>query len=40
MHILNIARAIKILLSMKSEALSLKTILNKLEFLRKTVIIQ
>ena len=42
MHILNIGSAIKNMScqSMTSETLSLKTILNKLDFLRKAVIIQ
>ena len=39
MYTLNIATAIKkSCLPMKSEILSLKTIINKLEFLEKTVI--
>ena len=37
---LNIVRTIKRCLSMKSETLSLKTIINKLDFLNKTVITQ
>ena len=40
MYILNIARALKKCLSMKSEILSLKIIRGQLDFLRKTVIIQ
>ena len=41
MYILSIVRAReKKCLSMKSETLSLKTIIKELEFLRKTVIIQ
>ena len=39
MYALNIIKAIK-KLSMISETLSLKTIINKLDFLRKAVIIQ
>ena len=38
MYILNIASAIKRCQSLKSEALSLKTVINKLSFLKKTVI--
>ena len=42
MHILNIASTIKNMScqSMTSETLSLNTIIDKLDFLRKTVIIQ
>ena len=40
MYALNIARAIKKCLSIKSETLSLKTIINELNFLKKAVIIQ
>ena len=40
MYILNIARAIRGFLSMKSETLSLKTMKNEFDFLRKRVIIQ
>ena len=40
MYILNITSAIKRCLSMKSEALSLKTIINQLDFLMKRVAIQ
>ena len=39
MYILNIARAKKRCMSMKSETLSLKTIIKEMDFLRKTVII-
>ena len=39
MYIQNIAEAIKRCQSMKSETLSLKTIINELDFLKKTVII-
>ena len=40
MYILKIPRAIKRFQSMKSETSSLKTIINKQDFLRKTVSIQ
>ena len=40
MYILNIAKAIKKCQSMKSENVSLKTIINELNFLKKAVIIQ
>ena len=40
MYIVNIARAVKRSLSVKSETLSLKNIIKELDFLRKTVIIQ
>ena len=40
MYILNIASAILKMPVNESETLSLKTIINKLDFLRKTVIIQ
>ena len=40
MYILNMARAIKKCQSMKSKTLSLKTIENKPDFLRKAVITQ
>ena len=40
MNILNIARAIKKCQSMKSEILSLKTIVSKLDFISKIAIIQ
>ena len=40
MYILNIASAIKIWQSVKSEIISLKTIINELDFLKKTVIVQ
>ena len=40
MYTLNIARAINRCLSIKSKTLSLKPIINKLDFLRKAVIIQ
>ena len=39
MYISNIARAAKSCMSMKSETLPLKTITNKLDFLKKAVII-
>ena len=40
MYTLNIARVIKRSLLMKSETLFLKSIINELDLLRKTVIIQ
>ena len=40
MYILNIAKPIKRCQSMEPETLSLKTIINELDFVRKTVIIQ
>ena len=40
MHILSITRAIKRYQSMKSKPLSSRTIINELDFLGKTVIIQ
>ena len=40
MYILNIAKAIKKCQPMKSENVSLKTIINELNFLKKAVIIQ
>ena len=40
MYVLNIASSIKRCQSMKSETLYLKTIINELDFLWKTVIIQ
>ena len=40
MYIINIPRAVKRSLSVKSETLSLKNIIKELDFLRKTVIIQ
>ena len=39
MYILNIERAIKKCQLMKSETLSLKTVINELDFLKKTVVI-
>ena len=40
MHTINIGRAIKKCLSMKSDTLSSETIINELDFLKKAVIIQ
>ena len=40
MYILNIAKAIKKMTVMKSDSLSFKTIINELDFLKKTIIIQ
>ena len=40
MYILNFANTMKRCQSMKSETSSLKTIINELDFLRKTVVIQ
>ena len=40
MYTLNVARAIKRCLSIKAETLSSRIIINELDFLRKTVIIQ
>ena len=40
MYVLNNARAIKRCLPMKSDTLSLKTIINELDFQGKTAVIQ
>ena len=39
MYVLDFTKAIKICQSMKSETLSLKTIINELDFLKKSIII-